>query len=54
MADRHPRGDDERWGWIETGDARLYPEAGCEYGKSDVAMTESLDVCAGGQMGKML
>ena len=33
--------------------SRLYPEAGCEYGKSDVAMTESLDVCAGGQMGKM-
>ena len=33
--------------------SRLYPEAGCEYGKSDVATTASVDVCAGGQMGKM-
>jgi len=32
---------------------KLYPEAGCEYGKNDVAITESCDVCAGGQMGKM-
>jgi hypothetical protein len=32
---------------------KLYPEAGCEYGKNDVAFAESHDVCAGGQMGKM-
>ena len=32
---------------------RFWPEAGCEFGKSDAAKTETVDVCAGGQMGKM-